>query len=188
MSSNAELLTQMARPKSKKSSSSSTPFSSGSGSSSSSYSGGSHPGPQARFDSLASVGFPSYDRLKLLPGISKFLVPELIPDLLSILSEPKGEETLLKMIEEFDKRPEQPLPNLLFLDPYQKEYEYTKEVEKDLVKNIQEVEESETMECSNTKCKSKKILARPVQANRGDEGVSYFTLCTECGRRERRRA
>jgi DNA-directed RNA polymerase subunit M/transcription elongation factor TFIIS len=139
-----------------------------------------------RYDSLPVAGFPQYNRLKLLAGIDKFLMPELIPDLLSILAEKNGEETLIKMIEEFEKNPNQPVQRLLFLHPDQKEYEYTKAVERDLIKNLPEVEESETMECSNVKCKSRKILARPVQARSGDEGVSFFTLCTECGRRERR--
>lgn len=131
------------------------------------------------YDSLNEFGF---DHLRSIPNIQSFLVPDIISDLLDIYKQ-DGEMEIVSMIQRYNDAKENEPVNLLFYHKSQKIHEHTKQMEKDLIKNVPEVEESEEYTCSDRSCGSKKIRIVKIQ-NRGlDEMASSYALCMKCGRK-----
>lgn len=127
-----------------------------------------------------------FQKLLTVPGITKHLVPEIIPDLLDIISENDGVKILTQMIEESEKNPDTPL---IFFHPTEKKYKATQEIERDMLLNLGEMEvtESELYQCSNPACRSRFLLVARVQTRSADEALSLILFCTKCKKKETRK-
>lgn len=136
----------------------------------------------ANYSQLNEFGFA---QLQALPEISRFIIPDIIPDLLDIYKT-DGPEEIINMITKFVKAGETEISNILFYNKHQQVHHDTYEIEKDLIKNVPEVEESEDYICSNAHCRSRKLRVVRAQTRSADEALSVFTHCTQCHRVEKR--
>ena len=123
-----------------------------------------------------------FDRLKMIPGIEPFLQPDIIVDLLDILNK-DGELELISMIQKYHQENESEVTNILFYNKHQQVHKHTQEVEKELIKNVPDVQESDDYVCANRDCRSKKVRLVRKQKRGADEMESTYISCTKCGRK-----
>ena len=126
-----------------------------------------------------------FAELQKIPEIATFLIGDIIPDLLDIYSK-DGPTEILSMINLYNVAGEKEISNLLFYHKNQKVHADIFEIEKDLIKNIPEVELSEDYVCSNQNCGSRKLRVLRIQMRSADEPATVFTNCTVCRRVEKR--
>lgn len=112
--------------------------------------------------------------LKQVPGISPFLIPDILPDLIYLYQ--TDLEGLKIAIAKAD--PKSPV-SILFSHPSQDVHKAKEEKEINLMTDIGELIEREGIKC---KCGSGFVQINTRQSRRADEPATVDAHCVECGR------
>ena len=150
---------------------------------------------------------PEYQLLQRIPGISPYLIPELIPDLIYLLQW-EGLQQFPDLIKVFQIRgfsaidssvqlqilnagvsrlaelitqadPSHP-SSIIFQHPSQGVHEQTQKVEIELIKDEPDVEKREDIVCPDKRCASRRVQLVPVQTRSADEPPTIFARCAQC--------
>lgn len=110
--------------------------------------------------------------LKRIPGIEPFLIPDLLPDLLYMVSLPNGKDLIVDAIKKTDpSKPKELIFNHQLQDPNRR----LMAMEKMILQDVHETVEHEFIRCS--KCGGKRLDVHRKQTRSLDEPETVFYSC-----------